>query len=328
MKSPLVRHAENPVLSAKDISFDASLVFNAGVCKFNGEYVMLFRDDYGATKEDFAAFNAGTAPFKNFRTTIGLAHSPDGIHWTPESKPVFEMHDDEVRRVYDPRLTAVDGRLVLCFAMDTEHGLRGGVAVTEDLHRFEIKSLSVPDNRNMVVFPEKIGGEYIRLERPMPVYSRGSGEKFDVWCSSSPDLVHWGNSKLVLGGESCPFANAKLGPAAPPVKTKAGWLTTYHAVSFSDAPLKTWEREWRKIYRAGLMLLDLDDPSKVIAMAREPLLDIEAPYEEDGFRGSVIFPGGMILEDGGEVKIYYGAADTVECLATAHVDDLIAFCLD
>jgi len=112
------------------------------------------------------------------------------------------------------------------------------------------------------------------------------------------------------------------------VKTKAGWLTTFHAVDFDPNRGKNgWEAAWRKRYTAGIMLLDLDDPGKVIGMYRHPLLEPHAPYEVDGgFRNNVIFPGGMILEDTGEVKIYYGAADTVECLATADVQDLIALC--
>ena len=317
-RSPL-----NPLLSADRMPFDASLVFNAGVAKYQGRYVMLFRNDYGATEADFLASGKRGVPFKG--TNIGLAESADGIHWEVREKPVWEVHDDEILRVYDPRLTVIDGKAVICFAMDTRHGLRGGVAVTEDFDRFEIKSLSVPDNRNMVLFPEKIGGRYFRLERPMPVYSRnGAPEQFDLWCSVSPDLVFWGDSRLVLGAETVPFCDAKIGPAAPPVKTSRGWLTTFHAVKYADGDLASWHLNWRKIYYAGLMLLALDDPSKVIGICDRPLLVPETPYEKVGFRGEVIFPGGMILEESGEVKIYYGAADTVECLATADVGDLLA----
>jgi len=320
------RHPLNPILSAKDIPFDASLVFNAGVCKWQGEYVMLFRNDHGSTESEWLAAQS-TGRYPGFSTNIGIAHSPDGVHWTPGSRPVFALHDDEIRRVYDPRLSVVEGRPVLCFAMDTRHGLRGGVATTDDFESFEILSLSTPDNRNMVVFPERIGGNYVRLERPMPVYSRyGGPEQFDIWLSESPDLRFWGQSRLVLGAESVPYASTKIGPAAPPVRTPKGWLATFHAVRTAEHNLPSWEREWHKQYLAGLMLLDLDDPAKIIGMSREPILSPEADYETQGFRGSVIFPGGMILEDTGEVKIYYGAADTVECLATASLDELLDLC--
>ena len=328
MKTPIIRHPDNPVLSATDIPFDASLIFNAGVCKVDGEYVMLFRNDYGATEADWRAFNAGErTEFPRLFTNIGIARSYDGVHWTPGPEPVFTFHDDEIRRAYDPRLTVIDGRVVMCFAVDTNHGLRGGIATTEDFERFDVQSLSLPDNRNMVLFPERIGGKYLRLERPLPVYSRGGGEHFDIWMSDSPDLRYWGNSKLLLGAERVPYANSKIGPGAPPVRTPRGWLTTFHAVANHGRDLLTWEKQWHKEYYAGLMLLDLDDPSRILGIAPEPLIAAETDYELRGFRGSVIFPGGMILEDSGEVKIYYGAADTVECLATAHVDDLIDFCL-
>ncbi len=322
----MTRHPLNPILSAKDIPFEASLVFNAGVCKWQGEYVMLFRNDHGSSEADWLAARDG-GRYPGFSTNIGIARSRDGVHWTPGPEPVLEMHDDEILRVYDPRLSVVEGRPVLCFAMDTRHGLRGGVATTDDFERFDVRSLSAPDNRNMVLFPEKTGGRYVRLERPMPVYSRyGGPEQFDIWLSESPDLCFWGRTRLVLGAERVPFASTKIGPAAPPVRTPKGWLATFHAVRVVERNLDSWEREWHKEYLAGLMLLDLDDPSEVIGMSREPLLAPETVYETHGYRGSVIFPGGMILEDSGEVKLYYGAADTVECLATASLDDLLGLC--
>lgn len=179
------------------------------------------------------------------------------------------------------------------------------------------------------MFPEKVNGRCVRLERPFPVYSHGGKDRFDAWISDSPDLVYWGNSKLLLAVENVPFANDKVGPAAPPVKTKYGWLTTFHAVDIDPFRGKNgWEDFWKKRYTAGIMLLDLNDPSKVIGMSKEPLIVPEEVYERDGFRNNVIFPGGMILEDGGEVKIYYGAADTVECLITACVDDLVKLCVE
>ena len=328
MKPPIVRCPENPILSARDTPYDASLIFNAGVCKFQGEYVMLFRNDYGSSEEDWRVWREGNGEsWPSFRTNLGIARSPDGVHWTAGPQPVFALHDNEIRRAYDPRITIVDGRPIVCFAVDTNHGLRGGIATTDDFEHFEVQSLTVPDDRNMVLFPERIGGRYVRLERPMPVYSRGGGEHFDIWMSASPDLRHWGDSRLLLGAEQVPYATSKIGPGAPPIRTPRGWLTTIHAVANRDHDLQTWEKQWHKEYFAGLMLLDLEDPSKILGIAPVPLIAAEEDYELRGFRGSVIFPGGMILEDSGEVKIYYGAADTVECLATAHVDDLVDFCL-
>jgi beta-1,4-mannooligosaccharide/beta-1,4-mannosyl-N-acetylglucosamine phosphorylase len=316
--SPVVtRCAHNPVLAAKDIPYPSALVFNAGVAKYGGRYVMVFRNDYGSVAEQ-----------KLTGTNLGLAFSRDGVHWDVRPKPCFALADAEISRAYDPRLTVLDGRCYMCFAVDTRHGIRGGIAVTEDFEKFEVLHLTAPDNRNMVLFPKRIGRRYVRLERPFPIYSRGPGHHFDIWISRAKEFAFWGESELLLGAESVPYANDKIGPAAPPVKTPKGWLTTFHAVDIDPNRGKHgWEPQWTKRYSAGLMLLDLDDPRKIVGLCRDPLLAPEAPYEiAGGFRNNVIFPGGMILEESGEVKIYYGAADTVECLATAEVGALIELC--
>ena len=317
--SCITRHPANPVLSAKDVPFDADLVFNAGVIKLDGTYYMLFRNDYCSPR--------GSQNLAG--TNIGLARSADGIKWEVDPETRFDfVSGGEIKRIYDPRLQVIDGEIYICFAVGTWHGIRGGIAKTDrDFRTLDILSMSAPDNRNMVLFPEKINGKFARLERPFPVYSRGY-DIFDAWFSDSPDLKYWGNTQLVLPREKVPFANAKVGPAAPPIKTKNGWLTTFHAVSAVPPKKNGWEDSWGKEYYAGIMLLDLEDPTKVIGIGKEPLLVPETDYEcKNGFRNDVIFPGGMILEDNGEVKIYYGAADTVECLATANVDDLVDFCL-
>lgn len=313
-----IKKVEKPVLTYKDVPYKAALIFNAGVAKINDKYVMLFRNDYG--------------DYENHRlegTNLGLAYSNDGINWKADTQPCFAISSNEIHRIYDPRLTVIDGKCYICFAMDTNHGIRGGIGYTEDFKKLQILSLSAPDNRNMVLFPEKIGGKYVRLERPMPVYSRGK-DRFDIWLSKSPDLKYWGETELVLGVEQVPFANDKIGPAAPPVKTKYGWLTTFHAVERDETRGKHgWEPRWTKIYYGGIMLLDLKNPAKVLGVCKTPLIAPELPHEtEEGFRTDVIFPGGMILEDNGEVKIYYGASDTVECLATADAEELAKLCLE
>jgi beta-1,4-mannooligosaccharide/beta-1,4-mannosyl-N-acetylglucosamine phosphorylase len=336
------------LLTADDVEYPCSLLFNAGIAKYQGRYAMVFRNDYGPA-------NAAEYAARGFEgTNLGLAFSDDGVDWTVEPEPCITLETaraliapqmpgkdsaDELRRFYDPRLTVIDGRVYMCFAIDTKHGLRGGVAVTDDFASWEVLSASVPDNRNMVLFPEKIGGRYVRLERP--VNTSGGLQLKDsnamMWMSCSPDLRHWGNSQHILSTEEIPFANSKMGPGAPPIRTPKGWLTTFHAVWRDDNRGKNgWSKAWPKIYMAGLMLLDIDEPYKIIGFCDKPLLAPSVWYETgndvpdgksfDGFREDVIFPGGMILEDDGEVKIYYGAADTVECLATAHVDELVAAC--
>ena len=124
--------------------------------------------------------------------------------------------------------------------------------------------------------------------------------------------------------------NLKIGPGAPPVKTPKGWLCVFHAADFDPARGKNgFEPFWKKRYTAGLMLLDLNNPYHVLGLYPEPLIAPEAPYEiANGYRHNVIFPTGLILEDSGEVKIYYGAADTVMAMATAALDDLLRCCLE
>ncbi len=322
------RYPANPVLTCQDVPYDSTLVFNAGVIRYRGKYVMVFRNDHDP--KPGGAFGG---------TNIGLAYSEDGIAWQVAPKPCLEgkdarlaaqfgLKEGEILRCYDPRLTVIEDEIYMTFAIDTRHGLCGGIAKTKDFTEFEALSLTVPDNRNMVLFPEKVGGKYLRLERPMPVYSRGR-DRFDIWLSESPDLVYWGRPSLVAGVEEFPFANDKIGPGAPPIKTDAGWLVLTHAVDLDPSRGKNgWEDAWKKRYCAGMMLLDLKDPRRVLGVYRKPLLAPETPYEtQEGFRTNVIFPTGAVLEEDGTVKIYYGASDTVIALASAKVDDLVALCL-
>ena len=162
----------------------------------------------------------------------------------------------------------------------------------------------------------------------MPVYSRGHRDRFDIWLSESPDLIYWGNPRLVLGVEDFPFANDKIGPGAPPIRTKAGWLAAVHTVDIDPNRGKNgWEDRWTKRYCAAIALLDLNEPSKVVGHGRVPLLAPEADYEvKEGFRTNVIFPTGMVRLPGEVIRIYYGAADTAVAVAEAKEDDLIALC--
>ena len=146
------RHLGNPVLTKNDIPYPADLIFNAGIAKYRGRYVMVFRNDYLAP---------GTSWPDNLYTNLGLAFSDDGVKWEVAPEPFLRLENvrtEEISRIYDPRLTVMEDEVYLCFAMDTRHGLRGGIAKTNGFANFEIVSLSVPDNRNMVLFPERIGG--------------------------------------------------------------------------------------------------------------------------------------------------------------------------
>jgi len=312
------RYKGNPILKASDVPYKTDLVLNAGVVKYQGKYVMVFRND---ERVDEFTVKEGI--------NLGLAYSDDGINWEVEPKPCFDMQNDEFLNTYDPRLMVINGKCYMTFAMETRHGVRGGIAVTEDFENFEVISIDVPDNRNFVLLTEKYNDKYIRLERPFPIYGRpGYPERFDIWISESPDLVYWGRADLLLGVEHVPFANLKIGPGAPPIKTSKGWLTIFHASDYNPSRgRRGYEKTWKKRYCTGVMLLDLEDPRKIIGMSKAPLLAPEAEYETTGgYRNEVIFVTGNILEESGEFKIYYGAADTYMCLATANVDDLIELC--
>ena len=313
-RNEIKRHPGNPVLSMRNTPYRGCLVFNAGVAKFQGRYVMVFRNDMG----DMKAKKLEPGP------CMGIAFSDDGIDWTVENRFLFPEPDHPLYRAYDPRLTVIDGRLYMCFALGG-FGTCGGIAVTDDLVNWECLSITAPDNRNMVLFPEKINGRFVRLERPFAGYLR-PGDRFDIWISESEDCVYWGRTRLMLAAADLPWVNEKIGPGAPPVRTKDGWLAIIHGVDVEKGRNWGWSGDWNKRYSGALALLDPNDPSKVIGLSDGPVLVPESQYEyeREGYRPYVIFPGGMVLEDSGEVKIYYGAADTVECLATAFVDDLLA----
>jgi beta-1,4-mannooligosaccharide/beta-1,4-mannosyl-N-acetylglucosamine phosphorylase len=320
---PAVKRWNNgaPILSKEHIPYEAECIFNAGAVKYQGRYVMIFRNDY--------RYNGESEKFDH--CSLGIAFSRDGINWEVEKRLFFtagQMGGPEVTKIYDPRLTIIGGVCYFCFAADTKHGIRGGIARTEDFEHIEILSLSAPDNRNMVLFPEKTNGRFWRLERPFPVYSRSGVDRFDIWASASPDLCYWGETSLVLTVEDVPWANDKIGPGTPPVRTKKGWLILFHAVDRDRNRGKNgWEKTWQKRYCAGAALLDLDNPAKIIGLCREPLLAPETVWEcDEGFRTNVIFPGALIAEDSGELKIYYGASDTVECLAVADVHEIAELC--
>jgi beta-1,4-mannooligosaccharide/beta-1,4-mannosyl-N-acetylglucosamine phosphorylase len=316
--SPIITRYPETILSRFDVPYKSALTFNAGVVKQGDKYIMIFRNDYGSYDDH-----------KLEGTNLGLAFSKDGLKWKVEPEPCFEMSNDEVVRVYDPRITVMDDKYIICFAVDTKHGVCGGIAVTKDLKKFEVVSISVPENRNMVMFPEKINGNYVRLERPMPVYGR-NGTKFDIWLSESPDLVYWGKSRLVLGVEHVPFCNDKIGPGAPPIKTDKGWIMLFHAVDIDPSRGKNgWEDKWIKRYSIGVALLDLKDPSKVIGMSKKPLMVPEGYWETvEGYRMNALFPCGALLDDDNKVRIYYSAGDSILRLATCDVNDLISLCTE
>ncbi len=311
------RYEGNPVLKGEDMPYPTHMVYNAGVVKWKGQYVMMFRQIYW------------TERYKTYDARLGMAYSKDGIHWEVDKDARF--HPKGITKPEDPRLTVLDGRIYVTFCDNTPYGLRGAIAVTDDLVNWELLYDSAPDNRNMVIFPERVNGKICRLERPFPVYGRREKEAFDIWFSDSPDGRYWGNTQRVLGYESVPFCTDKIGAAGQPIKTKKGWVTLFHATHEDPTTLlPTWRNEdWHKVYCAGIMMLDLNEPWKVVGLSKEPFMIPTAPYDYEtrGYRSVTIFPTATVLEDDGKtVRIYYGACDTVMALATAKLDDMIALC--
>lgn len=297
-----VRHPKNPIITTKDLPVAANAVFNSGVIKFNKKYLMMLRIEDLDRKQHFR-----------------MASSENGLNWSIAKNAVEFKNDKELRDYdgfyYDPRITylAEDQMYYVNFAVHSDKwGVRGGQVKTKDFENFEwIGFGTEPDCRNCVLFPEKINGLYTRLDRP----HGKDGTKNFIWVSYSPDMVYWGKSKLVAETRYHHWDDAYIGPGAVPIKTSEGWLCIYHGVYRSCSGM---------IYRLGVMMLDLKDPSKVLGRCNGYVLGPKENYERVGDVPNVVFTSGAILEDNGEVKVYYGGADTVMCLATAKIEDLIA----
>jgi predicted GH43/DUF377 family glycosyl hydrolase len=299
----ITRYKHNPILTKNDVPYEVATVHNAGVTKFGNEYIMLFRSHK-----------------LNGRSILGLARSRDGYHFKVEEKPFMEpatsgiFAEYEAFGVEDPRITCIDGEYWITYSAYSRHGVRIGLAKTTDWKTVERFSLiTEADYRNVVIFPEKINGLYARLDRPHSEISPWS-----IWISYSPDLRYWGDSQLIMKPEPYHWDEMKIGPGAPPIKTDKGWLSIYHGV------FPTMDGN---VYRLGVALHDLDDPAKIIGVGDNWILQPEEPYEITGYVHNVVFTCGAVPEDDGTVKIYWGGADTVMCVGTARIDDLVDLCL-
>jgi beta-1,4-mannooligosaccharide/beta-1,4-mannosyl-N-acetylglucosamine phosphorylase len=291
----------NPILTADDFPDGIMYVLNPGAVYHNGEYILLV--------------DAVTTALP---IVLWIARSKDGINFKVDPEPVNWPESDSSHPeccVYDPRITKIDDEYIIMYASSGKYGVRVGIVKTKDFVIFErVAIASEQGNRNAVLFPEKINGQYVRLDRPMgdPLNDPAS-----IWISYSDDLVHWGNSKPLLETRFALWDYQKVGAGAVPIKTKEGWLEIYHGVSDNCSGF---------IYRLGVCLLDLKDPSIVIARGEEPVLWPEHNYEVCGNVNNVVFTANAILEPDDTVKIYYGAADTCIGMAEAKLDDLIAAC--
>jgi len=338
---PLIRHPGNPILTREAIPdippalVDVSSVFNPGATWYEGRTILLLRVQ-----------NRGRETF------LLVAESDDGVAFRVRNRPVelrgLESVGQTVHHIYDPRITRIEADYFIMFAMDLDDGCRLGVARTTDFESFEFIGMSPEqDIRNGVLFPERRGGQYLRLARPnrvAPIGGAATGS--EIYLYGSENLIDWtplgapggGGRALTAptgGYRSAPVLSGRrrfwdeyIGSGPPPVKTRQGWLHIYHGVATHLSG---------GIYQAGVALLDLDNPSRLLARGSQNILEPRELYEQVGQVPNVVFPGGMIVDqtdnDGfagpdSVVRVYYGAADTVVCLATTTVQDLIAACFD
>jgi beta-1,4-mannooligosaccharide/beta-1,4-mannosyl-N-acetylglucosamine phosphorylase len=232
----------------------------------------------------------------------------------------MESDDPEVvvtDQSYDPRITKLEDTYYITWCNADEHGPCIGLATTRDFEHFRQWENPLPTaNRNCVIFPRKINGQYAILHRPS---DRGHTHFGDVFYATSPDLVHWGRHRFVLGPRPG-WQSVKTGPGPHPIETPDGWLLLYHGVWMSCNGL---------IYSAGAALLDLDKPWKVLYRTKDYLLYPTELYERVGDVPNVVFPSSATLEEEGTViRMYYGCADTCISMAEAKLDDVIAFTKD
>jgi predicted GH43/DUF377 family glycosyl hydrolase len=302
-KQIVKRYEGNPILTKDDIPYPVETVHNAGVIKFDGRYIMLFRSH----------LDTG-------RSIIGLAESEDGFSFkvrpepfmVPSKEPAFCEYEEY--SVEDARITALEGAYYITYSAYSEHGVRIGLARTKDFESVErLGFITQADYRNVVLFPEKIAGRYVRLDRP-----HSSSSPWSIWISYSPNLLHWGDSKVVIKPVRYHWDQMKVGPGAPPIRTDKGWLNIYHGV------FPTMDGS---VYRLGVALHKLDDPAQVLGVSDRWILAPEDSWELVGYVHNVVFTCGAVPEDDGTLKIYWGGADTVMCVGTAVIDELINLCL-
>jgi predicted GH43/DUF377 family glycosyl hydrolase len=304
-KIPIVRRFEgNPILTKEHVPYAVETVHNAAAVKNRGEYVLVFRSHLrngrsilgSATSQDGFAFNVAPDPFL-----------------TPAQEGIFAEYEEF--GIEDPRICQIEDDFFITYSAYSRHGVRIGLGKTSDFRSVErIAMITQADCRNVVLFPAKFHGRFARLDRPHTHITPWS-----IWVSYSPDLIHWGDSRLIMQPAPYHWDQMKIGPGATPFRTSNGWLHIYHGV---------FETMDGAIYRLGVALHDLEDPANILGVADEWILQPEELCEVTGYVHNVVFTCGAIPEDDGTVKIYWGGADTVMCMGTATIADLVSGCLN
>ncbi len=296
-----VRSAQNPILRGEDFPRMVNAVLNAGVVRFEGQTLLLVR------VEDRTGLSS-----------LVVAKSQNGVdNWeidwdrrmTPDPDSFAERWGIE-----DPRITLVGDEYFIVY---TGFGIGGPMvclAVTRDFVSFERQGvLQPPEDKDAAIFPRMFNGRWALIHRPAPAAQEHGAH---IWLSWSPDLRHWGDAAILVPARRGGWWDAnKIGLGPPPLETAHGWLICYHGVRTTASG---------SIYRLGLALLDRDDPTRLLRRGTEWVFGPQAPYELTGDVPGVVFPCGWLLEDDGEtLQMYYGAADSTMCLATASLSRLL-----
>ena len=293
------RYKGNPLISIDDLPFLCSDIWNTAVVRFQGECLLLITVEtlegqgsiFTARGADLGEFAIDAEPFMT-----GSEHGPFAPY--------------ERFGIRDPRITEIDGTYYITYVANSEHGHRIGLARTKDFRSVERMGLvSEADNKNGALFPQKVNGRYAMLQRP---YEGGS-----IWIAYSDDLTYWGASTVVMTPRDGFWDATRIGAAGPPIEIDQGWLLIYYGQKGTSAG---------PLVRLGAAILDRHNPARVIARSNIPILSPRENYERIGDVGNVVFSCGALLEDDGQVKIYYGAANSCICLGTGSLSDITTVC--
>ena len=300
----LWRSGRNPIIRRDHLSRSNS-IFNSAVVPFEGGFAGVFRVDDKA---------------RTMNLHSGL--SADGIDWQIDEQPiVFTAEDRRVAEIqetfahaYDPRVTWLEDRYYVTWC-NGYHGPTIGIAYTHDFATFhQLDNAYLPFNRNGVLFPRRIRDRYMMLSRPS---DNGHTPFGDIFCSESPDLVHWGRHRHVLGTRPWTWESTKVGAGPIPIEIDEGWLVIYHGVLTSCNGF---------VYSMGAALLDLEEPWRVVARPSDYLLSPQLAYEQVGDVQNVVFPCAALVDRAADrLTVYYGAADTVVCMAHGYLSELLQF---
>lgn len=239
---------------------------------------------------------------------LRVARSKDGVHFVIDSAPaIVPTAATECWGMEDPRITQIGDVYYTTYTSVTSNGAAVSMMKTSDFVNYQrIGVIYLPENKDVVLFPEQIGGMYYALCRPVP---NSFGEP-DIWLSTSPDLQHWGGYKHLCGVSENGWEEGRVGGGAVPIKTQYGWLVVYHAADRNNR------------YCLGAMLLDLYNPGLILARSQTPLMEPVTPYEQSGFFSNVVFTCGCLLQDE-TLIIYYGAADETVCRADIQLKEVL-----